>query len=81
MTNLYRIRDLDLADTEGLPAFIHLCQDHGVDFIIKAVKGPNGYPTCTLIAGQLEALIAVLVEYCGGDEKVAADLDAMIEAV
>lgn len=80
MTNLFRIRELDLADTEGLPAFIHYCQDHGVDFIIKAVKGPNGYPTCTLI-GRPAELIAVLVEYCGGDEKVAADLVDMIEEV
>ena len=80
MTNLYRIRDLDLADTEGLTAFINFCQDHDVSFYIKEVKGPNGYPTCTLI-GRLEALIAVLVEYCGGDEKVAADLVDMIEEV
>ncbi len=81
MTNLFRIRDLDLADTEGLPAFIHLCQDHGVDFIIKAVKGPNGFPTCTLISSHRPALVEVLVEFCGGDEKAAADLDDMIEVV
>ena len=81
MTNLYRIRDFDLADTEGLPAFIYSCQDHGVVFIIKAVKGPNGYPTCTLITGQRRALVEVLVEYCGGDEKAAADLVDMIEVV
>jgi hypothetical protein len=79
MTNLFRIRDLDLADTEGLPAFIHFCQDHDVEILWR--RGPNGYPTCTLIAGRLEALIAVLVEYCGGDEKAAADLDDMIEVV
>ena len=81
MTNLFRIRDLDLADTEGLPAFIHFCQDHDVNFYIKAVKGPNGYPTCTLITDHRPALVEVLVEYCGGDEKAAADLDDMIEVV
>ena len=81
MTNLFRIRDLDLADTEGLPAFIHFCQNCGVDFIIKAVKGPNGYPTCTLVTNHRPALVEVLVEYCGGDEMAAADLDDMVEVV
>ena len=45
------------------------------------MKGPNGYPTCTLVTNNRSALVEVLVEYCGGDEKVAADLDDMIEVV
>ena len=81
MTSLFRIRDLDLADSEGLPAFIEFCQDHDVNFFIKAVKGPNGFPTCVLISSHRPALVKVLAEYCGGDKHAMADLDDMIEAV
>lgn len=82
MTNLFRIRDIDLADSEGLPAFIEFCQDNDVNFYIEKVKGPNGFPTCVLISSHRPSIMKVMVEYCGGDERAAVDLfDEKIEAV
>jgi hypothetical protein len=81
MINSFRIRDLDLADTDSLPAFIHFCQEQDVMFFIKDVKGINGFPTCNLLTGHRPALVKVLEEYCGGDKHALADLDDMIEMV
>jgi len=78
MTNLFRIRDLDLTDTEGLPAFINFCQDHDVNFYIKA-EGPNGFPTCTLISNHRSALMEVLMKWCAiFDQSAHFDMIEMV---